>query len=118
MTRCLIYDSYIVIRKEVKIMNKLTKILATTGTMLALVSSAAFATPIEKTEGFICPVLGGQAGEHGSADVIITPPGGFNTIIGPNVSVPVFATNDNGEGSSVGPFVSPGDDGYTAIWAN
>jgi hypothetical protein len=69
------------------------------------------------TDGFICPVLGGQAGEHGKAVVIEQPPGGFYTVIGPEVHVPVHATNGDGAGSPAGPFVSPGEDGYSPIWA-
>ena len=88
--------------------------------MPLVISQAAFAAPPETTDGFVCPVLGGQAGEaHGasSPDPIVTPPGGFNSVIGPDITVPIHATNDDGAGSAAGPFVSPGDDGYTAIWA-
>ena len=83
--------------------------------------SAAFADAPEKTDGFVCPVLGGQAGEeHGNSDPpkIINIYGGDSSVIGPNVSVPLHATNDEGNGSPGGPHTSPGDPGYTAIWAN
>ncbi len=67
--------------------------------------------------GFICPVI--------STDAVLNSPksgdlgGGFYTIGGPDVSVPVGATNtlsDGTSGSPGGTFASPGDTGYTAIW--
>jgi hypothetical protein len=66
---------------------------------------------------FVCPVLGGQAGEHGKADVIATIGDGDSSIIGPNVRVPMHATNRNGDGSPAdGDHASPGDDDYSPIW--
>ena len=81
--------------------------------------SAVFADALQENEGFVCPVLGGQAGDpHGnSAPVKIVPiAGGDYTIGGPDVNVPEHATNDEGEGSPGGDHASPGDPGYTAIW--
>ena len=97
----------------------------TSGLLLVLVLSlftvtAAFADAPEKTDGFVCPVLGGQAGgDHGNSapQKFVTLPGGDTTVIGPNVSVPVHATNDNGKGTPGGDHASPGDPDYTAIWA-
>lgn len=68
--------------------------------------------------GFVCPVLGGEAGVNGEADVFAAPqgPDAFYTIIGPLVGVPTGATNDDGAGSPGGDYASPGDSGYTAIW--
>ena len=88
--------------------------------MPLVISQAAFASPPETTDGFVCPVLGGQAGgDHGnsSPDKFETIGGGDTTIIGPKVTVPVHATNDNGAGSPGGAHASPGDPSYTAIWA-
>lgn len=82
--------------------------------------TAAFADAPEKTDGFVCPVLGGQAGEaHGNSDPVKIQEigGGDFTIVGPSVSVPIHATNDEGNGTPAGPHDSPGDQGYTAIWA-
>jgi len=73
-----------------------------------------------KTDGFVCPVLGGQAGEpHGkSAPAKIVPIGQDDfTVGGPDVKVPVRATNDDGNGTPPGPHASPGDTSYTGIWA-
>jgi hypothetical protein len=65
---------------------------------------------------FVCPVLGGNAGAHGNAEVIATIGGGDSSIIGPNVLVPMHATNDNGSGAPGGSHASPGDDDYSPIW--
>jgi hypothetical protein len=65
-------------------------------------------------------VLGGQAGEeHGnsSPDPIVGIADGDYTVVGPDVTVPVHATNDNGDGRPDGDHASPGDPDYTAIWA-
>jgi hypothetical protein len=81
--------------------------------------SAAFADAPEKSDGFVCPVLGGQAGgDHGNSNpqIFVTIGGGDTTIIGPDVSVPVHATNAEGAGTPGGAHASPGDPGYTAIW--
>jgi len=83
-------------------------------------TSLAMAAPSEKTDGFVCPVLGGKAGENGIAKGITKPADsglGFYTIVGPNVSVPIHATNGgNGTNNPGGPYASPGDPNYTAIW--
>ena len=71
---------------------------------------------VETTDGFICPVITTDAvlnsvkgaGPIGEGDY---------TILGPNVTVPVHATNGNGAGSPGGPYSNPGDTDYTAIWA-
>jgi len=73
----------------------------------------------EKTDGFVCPVLGGQAGgDHGNSSPkpIVGISNDDSTVIGPDVSVPEHATNDNGAGSPGGDHASPGDSDYTAIW--
>jgi hypothetical protein len=64
---------------------------------------------------FVCPVLGGQAGAHGQAEVIATIPSGASSIIGPNVLVPMHSTNLDGVGNP-GDHASPGDAGYSPIW--
>ncbi len=74
----------------------------------------------EFTDGFVCPVLGGQAGQHGNApaDVIVQIGGGDYSVIGPDVTVPIHATNDNGDGDpGSADHASPGDPDYSAIWA-
>ena len=68
------------------------------------------------TDGFVCPVFNSNAvGEHNPNAVEIG--GGDYSIIGPDVSVPFEATNDNGAGTPGGDHASPGDSTYTAIWA-
>ena len=102
-------------------MKKILRILILTGILSALAVTAAFAAGPEKVDGFVCPVLGGQAGEsHGNSDPqkFVTIGGGDTTIIGPDVSVPVHATNDDGAGSPGGDHASPGDPGYSPIWNN
>ena len=101
-------------------MKKVLRILVLTGMLSALAVTAAFAAPApEKVDAFVCPVLGGQAGgDQGNSDVekFFDISGGDTTIIGPEVSVPIQATNDNGAGSPGGDHASPGDPGYTPIW--
>lgn len=99
-----------------------SKVFSLALVLLAIGAVSAFAgngAPPEKTDGFVCPVLGGQAGIHGNApdDVIVPIFGGDFTVVGPSVRVPVHATNDNGAGSPGGSHASPGDADYTAIWA-
>jgi len=81
---------------------------------LMVFSIAAYAAPVEKTDGFVCPVI--------KTDAVLNSPrggaiaGGDYTIGGPDVSVPLHATNANGAGSPGGAHSSPGDTDYTAIW--
>jgi hypothetical protein len=104
-------------------MKTLTRALVLVGILSALTATAALANggPPETTEGFVCPVLGGEAGEHGNATGITGPIGPegdeFFTVIGPDVNVPTHATNGNGAGTPGGDHSSPGDTDYTAIWA-
>ncbi len=100
-------------------MKKLMRTLVLTGCLSVVMVTSAFAAAPDQVDGFICPVLGGQAGGgqgNSSPDVFVTIAGGDTTIIGPDVSVPVQATNDNGAGSPGGDHASPGDADYTAIW--
>ncbi len=101
-------------------MKILLRALVLTVLLTSLTATVALADSPEKTDGFVCPVLGGQAGgDHGKSDPpkFVTIAGGDTTVIGPNVSVPVHATNDNGNGSPGGAHASPGDAGYSPIWA-
>ena len=76
---------------------------------------SASAAPVVKTDGFVCPVLGGQAGLHGM-HVGVTPiAGGYFTHGGPDVSVPTHVPNQ-GFPSVEGSFLTPGEVGYSAIW--
>ena len=62
---------------------------------------------------FVCPVISTDAVLNAKAGIQIN---GAYSVLGPTVSVPVHATNDNGAGSPGGSFASPGDTSYTAIW--
>ncbi len=88
---------------------------------LALVASLLITTTasaaVEKADGFVCPVIQ-------TDNVLNSPKGGTlgdtgdYTIGGPDVSVPVHATNDDGAGIPAGPHASPGDPNYSAIWGS
>ncbi len=100
-------------------MKKILYVLVLTGILYALTVTAAFAGPPVKGDGFVCPVLGGQAGEeHGNSDPanIVEIGGGDYTVPGPDVFVPTHATNREGAGTPGGDHASPGEVGYTAIW--
>ena len=68
---------------------------------------------VEKVDGFVCPVITTAAVLNSPNAVQIN---GAYTIIGPNVSVPIHATNDDGAGRPGGDFASPGDANYSAVW--
>lgn len=76
---------------------------------------AVAAGGVERVDGFICPVISTDA-------VLNSPKGGaigegHYTIGGPDVAVPIHATNGDGAGTPPGPHSQPGDTDYTAIWA-
>lgn len=103
-------------------MSKLIRVALVLTALSALTATTAFAAgPVEKSDtAFVCPVLGGQAGmDHGqsSGGPITELPTGNYTVGGPDVSVPLHATNGDGAGSPAGPQSSPGDTDYTAIWS-
>ncbi|MBR9700044.1 hypothetical protein GOV09_06300 [Candidatus Woesearchaeota archaeon] len=85
--------------------------------VLTALMISAFAAAVEKTDGFVCPVFNkdSEAGEKNPNAVQIAD--NDFTIIGPEVSVPVHATNGNGAGSPAGEHSSPQDSDYTAIWS-
>ena len=103
-------------------MKKLFQILVLTALLSTLFVTTALAGGPDKTDGFVCPVLGGKAGEaHGNSapTKIVGPIGeGDYTIIGPDVSVPIHATNADGNGIPNGSHANPGDTDYTAIWGS
>jgi hypothetical protein len=73
------------------------------------------AAGIERVDGFVCPVI--------TTDAVLNSPNGaaigegHYTIAGPDVSIPLHATNGDGAGTPPGPHSQPGDTDYTAIWA-
>lgn len=74
------------------------------------------AAGVERVDGFVCPVIT-------TDNVLNSPKGGVlgdsghYTIGGPDVAVPIHATNGDGTGVPPGPHSAPGDTDYTAIWA-
>ncbi|MDH5378649.1 MAG: hypothetical protein OEX00_10025 [Gammaproteobacteria bacterium] len=62
---------------------------------------------------FVCPVISTDAVLNAKNGIEIN---GAYSILGPDVSVPVHATNGDGTGSPGSTFASPGDTNYTAIW--
>jgi len=71
---------------------------------------------VQTVDGFVCPVI--------STDAVLNsvkgagPIGeGDYTIVGPDVSIPLIATNGAGAGTPGGAHSNPGDTDYTAIWA-
>ena len=92
--------------------------IAIAGAVLSFMFAPAIsAAAIEKTDGFVCPVI--------STDAVLNSPKGGTlgdtgdyTIGGPNVSIPVHATNGDGTGVPAGDHASPGDADYLAIWAS
>jgi len=101
-------------------MSKLIRIALVLTALSALTATSAFAAgPGGDSSGFVCPVLGGQAGDlHGqsSPDPLVPISGGDYTVGGPDVNVPKHATNGDGIGDPMGLHSSPGDTDYTAIW--
>lgn len=73
------------------------------------------AAGVERVDGFVCPVI--------TTDAVLNSPKGMAigeghyTIIGPDVSIPIHATNGDGAGTPPGAHSAPGDTDYTAIWA-
>lgn len=96
-----------------------------------LLSTSVFAAPVtlsdaqmdsvaaggvERVDGFVCPVI--------STDAVLNSVNGAGpigegdyTIVGPDVSIPLHATNGDGAGTPGGSHSNPGDTDYTAIWA-
>ena len=92
-------------------------LIGAAGAAVLFVGATGFAAaaPPETTTGFVCPVLGGNAGGSGAAPIVGIGGGDFS-VIGPEVTVPIHATNDDGAGTPGGAHASPGDPDYTAIW--
>ncbi len=85
------------------------------GTLFALTPLLTHAA-VPKTDGFVCPVISTDAVLNSPRGVAIA--GGDYSVVGPTVSVPTHATNDDGAGSPGGDHAAPGDTSYTAIWAS
>jgi len=73
------------------------------------------AVGIDTIDGFVCPVITTENVLHSPKAGAIGE--GHYTIGGPDVSIPLHATNGDGSGSPQGPHSEPGNTDYTAIWA-
>ncbi len=94
-------------------------LIGAAGAAVLFVGATGFAAaaPPETTDGLVCPVLGGEAGVNANGNTpFVSPDGTYSTVIGPDVTVPVFATNADGDATPVDGYASPGDPDYTAIW--
>jgi len=104
--------------------------LALSAFVTCLFATSAFATPVslsdaqldsvaaggvQKVDGFVCPVITTAAVMNSPRGAMIG--GGHYSIIGPDVSIPLHATNAGGTGTPGGSHSAPGDSDYTAIWA-
>jgi hypothetical protein len=99
-------------------MKRLVRSALLASLLAALAATAAFAGgPPEKTEGFVCPVFNSDSAVGAKNPVAVEIGGGDYTIAGPDVSVPLHATNGAGAGSPMGGHSAPGDTDYTAVWA-
>ena len=77
---------------------------------------AAGGMDVEWVDGFVCPVIKGKGVVKN--DKFFSIGDGYYSFHGPDVSVPVHATNRNGSGRpnpEIG-FSKPGDKDYSAIW--
>lgn len=95
---------------------KLFGLMAVLGVMA--LPSFSLAEGVDRVDGFVCPVFNQNSavGAHNPNAVQIG--GGDYTIIGPDVSVPAHATNQDGAGTPPGAHASPGDAGYSALWGS
>jgi hypothetical protein len=98
----------------------------------SLISAGAYAaTPVPLTNdqmdsvtaggapsptGFVCPVIKTDAVLNSPKGAALGDTGDY-TIGGPQVAVPVHATNGDGTGIPGGIHSAPGDTDYTAIWS-
>jgi len=96
--------------------------------LVGISANSAMAAPPERAgdDAFVCPVLNvpdqavessGKFGELGDTGQYTFGPGNAGSGDTFNGNVPTHATNDDGEGTPGVDHVSPGEDGYTAIWS-
>ena len=106
--------------KVIKMKMKLA--LSTVAT--CLFASSVYATPVSLSDAqmdivsggsFVCPVISTENVTHSVKSIGPLAEGDYS-ILGPDVVVPVTATNDNGQGNPGVSYASPGESTYTAIW--
>ncbi len=69
---------------------------------------------VDTVEGFVCPAISGSGVTKN--DKFFSIGDGFYSFHGPDVVVPVHATNADGDGVPGVDFATPGDTNYSAIW--
>ena len=69
---------------------------------------------VEKVDGFVCPAISASGVQKN--DKFFAIGDGYYSFHGPDVSVPVLATNTDGAGRPGGDFAAPGSTSYTAVW--
>lgn len=70
---------------------------------------------VETVDGFVCPAIPTDGVLNN--DKFFSIGDGYYSFHGPDVTVPVLATNADGEGRpTAGAFSAPGDTDYTAVW--
>lgn len=85
--------------------------------LASLLVIPVMAEPVEKTDGFVCPVIDFKKTPNENTPFVLIGEGHYS-VIGPDVRIPVHATNGDGTGVPQGPHSEPGDTDYTAIWAS
>lgn len=70
---------------------------------------------VETVDGFVCPAIPTDGVLNN--DKFFSIGDGYYSFHGPDVTVPVLATNADGDGRpAAGQFSAPGDTDYTAVW--
>lgn len=100
-------------KKATLAVTALTSLLLASGVNAAPVSLSLEEMDSVTGGAFVCPVISTDGVLNSVNGIEIN---GAYSILGPTVSVPVGATNGDGSGAPSGPFSSPGDTDYTAIW--
>ncbi len=97
-------------------LSALTTLLLASGANAAPVTLSLTQMDTVSGGAFVCPVISTAAVLNSPKSAFVD--GQLYTIIGPTVGggVQAHATNDNGAGNPHGPYASPGDTSYTAIW--
>jgi len=111
-------------------MTKATMKITLSAFTACLLASTAYAQPVslsdaqmdsvaaggmDRVDGFVCPAISGNGVTKN--DKFFSIGDGYYSFHGPDVSVPMHATNRNGDGRpAAGQFSAPGDTDYTAIW--
>jgi hypothetical protein len=91
------------------------KIIAASIALVGLLGFAAPSFASERVAAFVCPVIFTENVTHSPKSGELSE--GHYTIGGPDIYIPVDATNADGDGEPQGDHSAPGDTDYTAVWA-